>query len=221
MKMFEVSDARTGYVVAFEIYCGKNNTRIVMDAEVLDPQCNTTTKTVIGLLQKGNLLGKGHHVYMDNYYSSPELFSELHYKETFACGTCRSNRKNMPKSVTKAKLKKKGQCVFRRNGPLLCIKWKEKKDVVMLSTVQEAIFVETGRVDREGKKIEKPECVYYYCGRMGGVDLSDQLLNYYSFLWKSMKWSRKLLIHLFNLAILNAYILNRHYGSQKLSHDEF
>ena len=127
MKLFEVSDARTGYVVAFEIYCGKNNTRIVMDAEVLDPQCNTTTKTVIGLLQKGNLLGKGHHVYMDNYYSSPELFSELHYKETFACGTCRSNRKNMPKSVTKAKLKQKGQCVFRRNGPLLCIKWKEKK----------------------------------------------------------------------------------------------
>ena len=221
MKLFEVSDARTGYVVAFEIYCGKNNTRIVMDAEVLDPQCNTTTKTVIGLLQKGNLLGKGHHVYMDNYYTSPELFSELHYKETFACGTCRSNQKNMPKSVTKAKLKQKGQCVFRRNGPLLCIKWKEKKDVVMLSTVHEAIFVETGRIDREGKKIEKPECVYYYCGRMGGVDLSDQLLNYYSFLRKSMKWSRKLLIHLFNLVILNAYILNRHYGSQKLSHDEF
>ena len=74
MKLFEVSDARTGYVVAFEIYCGRNSTRIVRDAEVLDPQCNTTTKTVIGLLQKGNLLGKGHHVYMDNYYSSPELF---------------------------------------------------------------------------------------------------------------------------------------------------
>ena len=55
----------------------------------------------------------------------------------------------------------------------------------------------------------------------GGVDLSDQLLNYYSFLRKSMKWSRKLLIHLFNLVILNAYILNRHYGCKKLNHDEF
>ena len=55
----------------------------------------------------------------------------------------------------------------------------------------------------------------------GGVDLSDQLLNYYSFLGKSMKWSRKLLIHLFNLVILNAYILNRHYRCQKLNHDEF
>ena len=59
--------------------------------------------------------------------------------------------------------------------------------MTMLSTAHEAIFVETGHVDRDGKKIEKPECIYYYCGRMGGVDLSDQLLNYYSFLRKSMK----------------------------------
>ena len=56
---------------------------------------------------------------------------------------------------------------------------------------------------------------------MGGVDLSDQLLNYYSFLQKSMKWSRKLLIHQINLLILNAYILNKNYGCKKLTHDEY
>ena len=56
---------------------------------------------------------------------------------------------------------------------------------------------------------------------MGGVDLSDQLLNYYSFLWKSTKWSRKLLIHQLNLLILNAYILNKNYGCEKLTHDEY
>ena len=56
---------------------------------------------------------------------------------------------------------------------------------------------------------------------MGGVDLSDQLLNYYSFLRKSMKWSRKLLIHQLNLLILNAYILNKNYGCKKLTHDEY
>ena len=72
-----------------------------------------------------------------------------------------------------------------------------------------------------GNKVEKPEVVYYYCGRMGCVDLSDQLLNYYSLLWKCTKWSRKLLIHQLNLLILNAYILKKHYGCEKLSHDEY
>ena len=96
-----------------------------------------------------------------------------------------------------------------------------KKDVLMLSMIHEAILVETGKVDRNGNKIEKPEAAYYYCSRMGGIDLSDQLLNYFSFLRKSTKWSRKLLIHLINLVILNAYILNKHYGSQKMSQDEY
>ena len=221
LKLFEVSDARTGYVIAFDVYTGKNKTRCALNADVLDPDSTQTTKVVVGLMQKGNLLGKGHHVYMDNYYSSPDLFLELHNKECFACGTCRKNRKNLPKAVTAVKLKRKGDCVFRRDGPLLCLKWWEKKDVLMLSTIHEAIFVETGKVDRVGNKIEKPEAVYYYCSRMGGVDLSDQLLNYFTFLRKSTKWSRKLLIHLFNLVILNAYILNKHYGSKKLTQDEF
>ena len=152
-----------------------------MNADVLDPDSTQTMKVMLGLLKKGNLLGKDHHVYMDNYYSSPDLFFELHDKECFTCGTCRKNRKkNLPKAVTTAKLKQKGDCVFRRDGPLLCLKWREKKDVFMLSIIHEAVFVETGKVDRAGNKIEKPEAVYYYCSRMGGVDLSDQLLNYFN-----------------------------------------
>ena len=57
-----------------------------------------------------------------------------------------------------------------------------KKDVTILTTIHEAIMFEMGKCDALGEKIEKPEAVYYYCGRMGGVDLSDQLLHYFSFL---------------------------------------
>ena len=62
-------------------------------------------------------------------------------------------RKNLPKAVTTTKLKRKCDCIFRRDGPLLCLKWQEEKDVLILSTILEAIFVETGKVDREGNKI--------------------------------------------------------------------
>ena len=127
IKMFEVSDSKTGYVVGFDVYTGKNKTDSYKTAKTLDPKYTPTTKTVVGLLQSCNLVGKGHHVYLDNYYSSPELFSELHYLETFCCGTVCSLRKNLPIAVTKVKLKNKGDCVLRRNGPLLCLAWKEKK----------------------------------------------------------------------------------------------
>ena len=59
----------------------------------LDLDCTQTTKPVVGLMQKCNLVGKGHHVYLDYYYCSPELFSELHYLETFACGTVKGGER--------------------------------------------------------------------------------------------------------------------------------
>ena len=175
---------------------------------------NTNYKSSYGSDEKRKFVGEGAPCLYGQLLFQSRSFWELHNKEVFSCGTCSKNRKNMPKAVTKAVLKKKGECVFRRDGPLLALKWWEKKkDVLMLSTIHKASFVETGKVDRRGNKIEKPEAVYYYCSRMGGgVDLSDQLLNYFTFLRKSTKWSRKLLIHLFNLVILNAYILNKHYG---------
>ena len=57
-----------------------------------------------------------------------------------------------------------------------------KKHVTMLMMIHEAVIVEMGKVDREGRKIEKPKAIYYYCGRMGETYLNDQLLNYYTFL---------------------------------------
>jgi hypothetical protein len=42
-----------------------------------------------------------------------------------------------------------------------------------------------------------------------GVDKSDQLLAYYSFQRKSVKWWKKLFFHLYDLDLLNAHILHR------------
>ena len=69
----------------------------------------------------------------------------------------KGGKKNLPKAVTKVKLKKKSDSMFRRNGPLLCLKWREKKDVTMLTTIHEGIMVKMGKHDALGEKIEKPE----------------------------------------------------------------
>ncbi len=45
---------------------------------------------------------RGHHLYCDNYYTSPTLFCSLRRLGFGACGTARSNQKRMPVVVTEA-----------------------------------------------------------------------------------------------------------------------
>ena len=93
----------------------------------MDPLCMRTTKLVLGLMEKFHLLDKGHRVYMDNYYTSLELFEELYFRETYACGTVRMNGKSMPIRTLKHVNVKPLESAFLRNGPLLCLKWKGAK----------------------------------------------------------------------------------------------
>ena len=53
------------------------------------------------------LLDKGHYVYMDNYYTCTDLFEELHFWNTFACGTINPIHKNLPQMVVKKNYEKK------------------------------------------------------------------------------------------------------------------
>ena len=53
----------------------------------------------------------------------------------------------------------------------------------MISSCHAATEEWTGRMNRyDGTATYKPSCILEYTKNMGGVDLSDQLLTYYSFL---------------------------------------
>ena len=70
-----------------------------MQSNPLNPECGKTTKLVLGLLEKCKFLDKGHNIYMDNYYTSPELAEELYFHQTYCCGTVKMNHKDMPKQT--------------------------------------------------------------------------------------------------------------------------
>ena len=73
-----------------------------------------------------------------------------------------------------AKLKK-GEAVYRRNGPVLCLKWCEKKrSVTMMSTVHSAVYVEVKKRHSDDK-IMKPLAVYDYTQKMAGVNKMTNL----------------------------------------------
>ena len=177
MKLFEVCESLTGYIVGFQVYTGKADK--MLESNVLDKDCTATTKLVFNLLEELDLLDKGYHLFMDNYYSSPELFSEMFFRQVYCCGTLRSNRKNVPKAVKDAKLKR-GEAMFRRNGSSLVVKWCDKRAVTMITTIHEATHILTKKKDRHGNRILKPECIVEYTKYMSGVDLSDQYLTNYS-----------------------------------------
>jgi pullulanase/glycogen debranching enzyme len=74
---------------------------------------------------------------MDNDYTSPELFTALDFLETYVRGTLRRNRKLVLKAFQQIQLRK-GYTIFRRMGNLFTLKFKDKQDVHMLSSFQEA-----------------------------------------------------------------------------------
>ena len=52
---------------------------------------------------------------------------------------------------------------------------------------------------------------------MNSVDHSDYML----LTLKSVKWYRKLMLHMINMVVLNAFILNKKYGTRKMSHSSY
>ena len=176
IKMFMVSEAETGYICGFEVYTGKDSMH--------DAECTKTTSTVMDLLDSIKLLGKDHHVYFDNYYNRPELIEKLLERKTHGCGTVRKDHWGLPKVVSKAKITKRGQTVFHRKGNLLTLKWKDKRDVYILTGIHKADSVVSLKRTYKGEKIRKPEAVFIYNQYMSSIDFTDQFLASYSFLRK-------------------------------------
>jgi len=94
---------------------------------------------------------------MDN--TSPELFEVLIQNKTDAYGTVRSNRRNLPPNFPKEKLKK-GEVAAWQKGKMIALKWKDKKDVCLMSTVHNAAssIVKT----KGGQENLKPNLVLDY-----------------------------------------------------------
>ena len=86
----------------------------------------------------------------------------------------------------------------------------------MLSTIHEAAEVVTKR-KYNGEIPFKPIIVHCYNNCINSVNRTDHLLYSYVVL-KGNKLYRKLFLHIFNMILLNSYILNCKYGEKKLSH---
>ena len=81
IKIFELCDSSTAYCCNLELYIGKQETS----------DCSVTFDIVNWLISP--YLGCGRTLYVDNFYTNPDLFTFLKENGTLACRTKRMNRK--------------------------------------------------------------------------------------------------------------------------------
>lgn len=210
VKLFEICDAETGYILDLIIYTGAS-TNIQRNEEF-----GISENIVLTLMEP--YLNKGHTLYVDNWYTSPALFHYLHDNNTGACGTVRSNRRGMPDFGPVGK----GDCEIAHNDKILALKWYDKRVVHMLTSVGTANMTETGKTDfKTGDKIMKPACIIQYNSKMGAIDKVDMQVSFVECARKTLKWYKKVYFHMIDLCLYNSYILYQIKTGRKPSFSSF
>jgi len=179
----------------------------------------TATHTTLSELTK-KIQGRGHKLYMDNYFSSPDLFCDLATKQICCCGTVWPNRKGTPQDLAPKRMTlQQGDLQVRTRGDLTAILWRDRCDIRVLTNIHDPP-AEGNFCDCNGKAI-KPQIVVDYNRHMGYVGKGDRMAETYSINCCTWKWTKKLFFHLFDLAILNRYILFSSLGGKKISLRDF
>ena len=156
--------------------------------------------------------------FLRQFFTSSKLFDDLLKENMYACGTVRTNRKEMPASASTKEKLKPGEKVVAQRGQLVYTKWHDKKDVSFLSmnvSPREPSRLVPRRVKGQDITIEKPRVADVYTEHMGGVDRADQLRSFYHTGWQSRKWYCYIFWLLFNLSVCNAHVLESFYNKKK------
>ena len=203
-KVWALSDAHSGYLYNFEVYCG---------ATPGATEHGFGASVVRNLSQP--VLEKAHFVFFDNYFSSVPLAAYLRTKNTFCVVTTRADRVDWPTSL-KAKKQLNHQLQKGQHRSVIvspgvqCLVWRDRKTIPFINTTcepsKQTIVM---RKKKDGSRIivSCPQSVQLYNSYMGGVDVADQLRKAYS-KRKSKKWWLPVFYFLVDVSVVNSYILH-------------
>lgn len=178
-----------------------------------------TGRQIVKLLE--GLVGMGYKVYVDNYYTSIPLATELLSRHIYLIGTLRKDR-GVPSSVVVGTSKKpkpskkfpKGflKCAYKADKSMCVYGLMDNSVVYLLDTFygsQELINMP--RKQKQNGAVANlvvPPAVDHYNKKMGGVDQIDQIrTGDYGIdnIGRASKWTVRLYEALFNLCLANSY----------------
>lgn len=189
------------FLFAFDYYAGKSE----------DPGEEGLAHRVVMQLVESLPKNRPYRLATDNFYTSIPLAEALLQRNIYFVGTIRPNRKGFPSSVSEAKLKDRGDFAWAMREPqLLAIKWRDTKDVTILSTMHTpSKGIVSRRSSETGieEQVDAPEAVIDYSRMMQGVDRHDQFTRQYIFDHKSMKWWHSVFIDMLTRSVVNSWVL--------------
>jgi hypothetical protein len=97
IKLWMLCDAVTHYCMNFFVYRGAKGPEKQQIKEK-----GLAYTVVVRLLEYGNFLNKGYHIFVDNFFTTMKLARYLYSKCTFITGTLRKNRKGISPDMKKS-----------------------------------------------------------------------------------------------------------------------
>lgn len=200
LKNFVLTSSE-GTVLDFEIYQG-NTTPFEDKTLGLGPSV---------ILHLVKTVPKESFLFFDRYFSTIPLVDKLLSLDIYGTGTIMQNRIKVCTFKPDREMNRGDSQVFVRNDKKMCVtKWMDNKSVTMLSSAfgQEPVsnVQRWDKTHKTFKDISCPNVVRMYNQKMGGVDITDQMMEYYRSFFKTRKWTFKLILHLFDLAIVNSWM---------------
>lgn len=237
-KLFAVCCGETNYCARIEVYCGKHQDARVVDslsgpaAVIRNLKALWPTRTVDRTQRRT--------VITDREYSCVSLSLRLQEMGFNSIGTAVTSRLGFPKTlkypfknVPKKLADKRGLTRLMRCGNannLYACSWLDKKPVYFLASGVSTKKTSVCRKDPKGMstQVSCPDFVAAYNTYMNGVDAHDQLrLQRYSVqrALRAKKYYMTLFFGLFDMALVNAYIVHVQYcksvDETPLAHAQF
>jgi len=96
---------------------------------------------------------------------------------------------------------------------LTAVWWRDQRDVYATSTLHKktvSTVLNRPNGSKDKQNMHCPQMIMDHTYHMGGVDLTDQYVSYYSMTKrKTLKWWGKVFWHLLDVCIVNAWIIYR------------
>lgn len=195
IKLYILADAN-GIILKIHVYAGSQDLQVGGRNHI---------KKVVHLLME-KYIEKGHSLYLDNYYTSVGLSEELLCKNTYVTGTLRANRIGNPEEVKNAKLKPGESCIMHNREKIVVTKWHDKREILFISSEHTSEY--KGTTSRRVRTIKyKPAVQIKYNKYMRAIDRHDQMLSYYCCEHKTLRWYKKVIIHIIQICLVNGFLL--------------